>query len=621
MLCSREIAWFLAPAAPVPLQPASPQLIVFLCNFAYSSEKDILNSEKRVLELETSQHRVIMTLKTLSTEYRDCLLTTLFLLAAGLFLVFSCQSREESNPTLTAIQKTGTLTIITRNNSHCYYSYRDQDMGFEYDLAKAFADYLGVALKIVIADKWEAMIPSLLNGDGDIIAASMTITPNRMRKVAFSDGYLDIKQHIIVHRDNTAIRELKDLSGQSVHVRKGTSYQENLENLMRTHPELKINLILHENVPTEELIRQVSEKEIKITIADSNIAMLNRRYYPNAVMAGSISETQKLGWAVHPKSTGLLTRINQFFKKIKQNNEFMEIYNRYYAHVNQFDFVDLKKFHRRLRSRLPFYRALFIEASKKNGFDWRLIAAQAYQESHFNPNAKSHAGAYGLMQLTRRTAKSYGVTNISQPKQNIFAGVRHLRHLYDYFEIENEADRLKLSLAAYNIGQGHVRDAQKLAVKLRLDPDKWASIRKTLPLLRYRQYYENASYGYCRGTEPVKYVKQIMIYYDIIKRRAIEYQKDMPVALRPLKKVSIFLAHKRVRTFFLADGRCIHMAGVHHHRIVQRVKFTLNASPQGIEIPAGEIGAADGAGKKRIADKHRTIGIKRNTSRRMARRV
>jgi membrane-bound lytic murein transglycosylase F len=456
-------------------------------------------------------------------------LSTLFWIMIIAWVV-SCESSvtppKQKLATLEKILKNKQLTVITRNNSHCYYSYRDQEMGFEYDLFKAFADHLGVELKIIIAEKWERMIPDIMNGTGDLIAASMTITPNRRLQVSFSEGYMDIKQHIIVHRHNTSVRELHDLSGQTIHVRKGTSYQEHLFWLKKSKPELIFEVMPIEDVPTEELIRQVSEKEIAVTIADSNIAMLNRRYYPHAIMAGSINETEKLGWAVHPESKNLLMRINSFFEEIKRNGQFSEIYNRYYANVEQFDFVDLRKFHRQIDSRLKVYQPLIMEASEENGFDWRLIASQMYQESHFKPNAKSHAGAYGLMQLTKRTADSFDVSDITDPKQNIFAGVKHLKYLFDYFEIDNDSERLKISLAAYNIGQGHVRDAQKLAVQLRLDPNKWDSMKKTLPLLRYRQYYQNTTYGYCRGTEPVEYVGQIMIYYDILKRQAIEYHKD-----------------------------------------------------------------------------------------------
>ena len=452
---------------------------------------------------------------------------TLSLLISGiviLLLTSSCDFpmfTSEDDAVLSQILKKGELTVITRNNAHCYYSYRDQEMGFEYDLAKAFANYIGVKLTIRIAEKWEGMIPDLMNKSGDLIAASMTITPSRSQKVLFSDSYMDIQQHLIVHRDNHAIRSLEDLSGQVVHTRKGTSYQERLEALKSQIPDLTI--ALHVDVPTEELIRQVAENEIKITVADNNIALLNRRYYPQAIMAGPLGEAESLGWAVHPQAHQLIEKINQFFKEIKSNGQYQELRRQYYAEVDSFDYFDLKVYHRRLATRLPKYQPILMAAAREYGFDWRLIAAQMYQESHFRQYARSHAGAYGLMQLTRRTAKSFGVTKLYDPEQNIYAGIQHLRRLFDYFDIESESDRMDIALAAYNIGQGHVRDAQKLAIKLRLDPHKWSTLEKVLPLLRYQRYYQDTTYGYCRGTEPVAYIKQIKIYYDILKRQAIDY--------------------------------------------------------------------------------------------------
>jgi peptidoglycan lytic transglycosylase F len=450
----------------------------------------------------------------------------IFPLLAILLSGLSCDfqtSRPDDGSILNKIVETGELTVMTRNNAHCYYSYRDQEMGFEYDLARAFAAHLGVSLNIRIAEKWEGMIPGLMDGSGDLIAASMTITPNRSRKVLFSDGYMDIQQHLIVHRDNYAVRTINDLSGRAVHTRKGTSYQERLEALANQIPDLTI--VLHEDVPTEEFIRQVAEKEIDITIADNNIALLNRRYYPQAIMAGPVGDEEALGWAVNPKAHRLREQVNLFFQQIKADGQYEKLRRQYYAEVERFDYLDLKIFHRRLATRLPKYQPILMAATREYGFDWRLIAAQMYQESHFRRYARSHAGAYGLMQLTRRTAKSFGVTKLYDPEQNIYAGVKHMRKLYDTFEIDNESDRIAIALAAYNIGQGHVRDAQKLAVKLRMDPNQWLTLEKTLPLLRYRRYYKNATYGYCRGTEPVAYIKQIRIYYDILKRQAIAYER------------------------------------------------------------------------------------------------
>jgi len=258
-------------------------------------------------------------------------------------------------------------------------------------------------------------------------------------------------------------------------------------------------------------------------VADSNIALLNRRYFPQVIIGGPISPKQYLGWAVNRNSHKLLERINNFFRKIKANGKFAEIYKRYYTDVDYFDYYDLKTYHRRLRKRLPMYKPIIKKAAESHGFDWRLIGALIYQESHFNPEAESHAGAYGLMQLTARTAKSLGVENILDPSENINAGVAHLKKLYDYYDQVQDPDRLYLALAAYNTGQGHVQDARNLARKMNLDPNKWSSISKTLPMLRLRKYFKYSKYGFCRGTEAIQYIRQIMIYYDILKQQGVEY--------------------------------------------------------------------------------------------------
>jgi membrane-bound lytic murein transglycosylase F len=423
--------------------------------------------------------------------------------------------------TLHKINKAGQITIITRNTPHCYYLYQDEPMGFEYELAREFADYIGVELKVNIAESWEGMIPVLNDGAGALIAAGMTITARRQNQVAFSNGYMDIQQHLIAHRNSPKIKSLQDLSGKIIHVREETAYQERLEELQQQGLGLKIKL--HSDMPTEELIQQVAQGEIELTIADSNIALLSRRHYPSAIMARPISDLQHLGWAVHPEARKLKAKINSFFNAIKENGKFDDIYNKYYGGITSFDYVDLKVFHRSIKNKLSRYSPFIKAAAKKYGFDWRLIAAQIYQESHLNPRAKSRAGARGLMQLLPRTASSLDVNDIYNPVENINGGVRYLKKLYDRFDKADATNRLLIALAAYNVGQGHVQDARNLAVRRNLDPNSWESLAQTLPLLRYRKYYKKAKYGYCRGTEPVKYIKQIMIYYDILKRQGIEY--------------------------------------------------------------------------------------------------
>ena len=438
------------------------------------------------------------------------------------YYVFSPVIAAHKFVTLQRIQKTGEITVVTRNTAHCYYLYRDQPMGFEYEMAQAFAEYLGVQLQVMVIDKWQDMVAALDDGSAAFIAASSPIIPKWQTQAAFSDGYMEVAQQIITHRKNARIKKVADLSGKTIDVRKGTAYQQRLVELKDQGIDLAIRL--HDDLPTEELIQKVADGEINFTIANSNIISINQRNFPAAVSAGSINDRLQLGWAVNPKSNALLQRINAFFKVVKKSGKFDAIYNKYYGDIQDFDYVDLKAFHRRVKARLSRYSPFIKAAAKKHGFDWRLISAQIYQESHLNPWAKSRADARGLMQILPSTGKSLGETDLFDPVQNINAGVQHLKNLYEHFDKVKSEDRLLISLAAYNIGQGHIHDARKLAKKRGLDPNTWDALAKTLPLLKYRKYYKNTTYGFCRGNEPIRYIKQIMIYYDVLKQQGFEYK-------------------------------------------------------------------------------------------------
>ena len=416
------------------------------------------------------------------------------------------------------IYKTKKITVITRNNAHCYYTYRDEPMGFEYNLAKAFAYYLGVELTVETFP-WADMIKALNKGQGDFIAASTTITPSRKRMVDFSDEYLSIQQRVIVHEDNHTIKNLAALNGKIIHARKATSYEERLFELQRKGLDLTVKL--HDDVPTEELIRRVADKEIEVTVADSIIAELSRRYYPNIKIGIPIDEPQSLGWAVRKKDKALLSAINTFFGKIKTDGTFDDIYRDYYANVQIFDRFDLKKFHQRINTRLPKYETIIKKAAKQYGFDWRLIAAIIYQESHFNPRARSHRGVRGLMQITKPTAQEMGVTNRLDPEQSVMGGVRYLRKLYQRYDEAQGFDRTLITLASYNVGPRHIASAQRIAREKGLDPHKWSSLEQTLPLLCYEKYIRMSKHGYCRGSEPVRYVNRILTYFDILRRQAV----------------------------------------------------------------------------------------------------
>ena len=415
------------------------------------------------------------------------------------------------------IRDRGSIVMITQNSGNTYYLYREQPAGFEYDLAAEFARYLKVDLEVVTPG-WLEMFDMLDHGVGDFIAAGVTVVPSREKRVDFSDPYLTVRQEVIVHHDNFNIRSIEDLKGETVHVRAGTSYQERLAELLGEGVEME--LVLIPDIPTDELIRQVADAEIDITVTDSNIALINKVYHPDIRIAFPISEPQSLAWAVRKGNRELLQNLNGFFTRIRTDGTLDEIYNRYHQDRNTLGRFDLKVFHEKVDTHLPRYQKMIKDAADRHGFDWRLIAAMIYQESHFNPRARSYTGVRGLMQVTQKTAAEMGIVNRMDPEQSINAGVGYLASLHERFDdIESDGDRLLFSLASYNVGYGHVRDAQRIVREHGSDPDSWSSLLEALPLLRMPEYYRETRYGYARGTEPVRYVENILAYYDILKRK------------------------------------------------------------------------------------------------------
>jgi len=441
----------------------------------------------------------------------------LILLVIG-FLAAGSMSCEKHVPdpksSLQRILDRGRITMITQNSANTYYLYREQPMGFEYDLAREFARHLGIDLEVVTPN-WLQMFQMLQSGEGDFIAAGVTVVPSRKRRVDFSSPYLTVRQHVIVHDRSRELGKVEDLEGMSVYVRAGTSYQESLAKLQGQG--VGLELVLVPDVLTEELVRQVAEREIEATVADTNIARLNHRYYPQIRIGLPISPDQSLAWAVKRGNDDLLAAINSFMAEIKDNGILQKIRKRYFDDRNTMGDLDLKAFHRRLETRLPRYEPIIREVAEQYGFDWRFITAMVYQESHFNPWARSYTGVRGLMQVTLDTATEMGIANRLDPEESIKAGVKYLAQLYDRFDdIGDRDDRLLFALASYNVGYGHIRDAQKIAQGKNHNPDEWTSLEQVLPLLSRPEFYLETDHGYARGREPVRYVNNILTYYDIL---------------------------------------------------------------------------------------------------------
>ncbi|MFH1154812.1 MAG: membrane-bound lytic murein transglycosylase MltF [Pseudomonadota bacterium] len=419
---------------------------------------------------------------------------------------------------LTRIIQRGALRMITDTNANGYYLYKNQPMGFEYFMAREFANYIGVDLEVAVPGR-PRIFDYLENNKGDFIATGFPIRESNRSSLTFAQPYALVQQCLVHHKLILEVNDISELAGRIIHVPKGSAFHECLEDIKRGG--VDITIVAHEHKTVEELLRMVQDRKIKYTVADSNLAHINRRYYPDIVPGLPLTPEVPLAWAVRKDDTELLDAMNTFFQIASLKSLSDKIYAKYYGNIKSFDYFDLKTFHERIETRLPEFRDAIIKESTDFGFDWRLIAALVYQESHFDPWAESQTGVKGIMQITTDTANEMGIDDRINPMQSIQAGIRYLSKLYQRFlDIKDPHQRLIFTLAAYNIGYGHVRDAQMIAETIGLERNRWFSLKATLPLLTQGKYYKKARFGYARGREPVRYVERVLTYYDILRHKA-----------------------------------------------------------------------------------------------------
>ncbi len=419
------------------------------------------------------------------------------------------------------------ITFVTLNSPNTYYVDGDKEFaGLEYDLTRLFIKELGgnTQLKLIVANSINQVLPAILNNKADIAAADVTITDARKEIIDFSIPYQDVQQVVVYNIEKNketrakAPKKLKDLAGLLITVPAGTSF---VERLIKLQPK-ESGLIWEERlrVGSEQLLQELARGEIDYTIADSHLVSIMQNYYPNLGVAFAIGEPEKIAWAL-PKNgdPALKQKVDAFFSKIKKNGALRNLIDRYHGNAKRLKPVDVKAFLIRSRTLLPKYKRLFQQAQEITGLDWRLIAAISYQESHWDTFNTSPTNVRGLMMLTEDTADLMKVSDRLDPKQSIPAGAKYINLLKDTIpDRVPEPDRTYMALASYNIGYAHVEDARVLAQRLKLNPDRWADVKKTLVMLNDPTYYVNAKYGYASGGAPVIFVESIRSYYNILAR-------------------------------------------------------------------------------------------------------
>jgi membrane-bound lytic murein transglycosylase F len=415
------------------------------------------------------------------------------------------------------IKTLGELRVATRNGPLSYTVGSDgSPQGPEYDLARRFANELGVTLKIMPMRSYVDIYAALNSGQAHIAAAGLKVPTRPVADIEFGPMYQRVREHLIYRRGAPRPASLAEIGNGDLEIAAGSSHAKALSAVRDSLPEL----VWVEDATTnsQALLEGVADGTIDYTIADSTEFAFAHDAHPDLRIAFDFPGSQSLAWAASNRYPEFLRDLHEYFSSLDSTGELAAIIKRYYGRSEDAEFAEAPAFMRDLQSRLPLYKRWFEEAAQQSSQDWRLLAAIGYQESKWNPRAASASGALGLMQLTVVSATAVKVANPTDPRQSIFGGARYFRQVYEKIPSHvPEPDRTWFALAAYNIGYGHLEDARVLAQKAGRDPDSWEDVRTFLPLLAEERWYTQTENGYARGWEPVRYVDNIRGYVDLLE--------------------------------------------------------------------------------------------------------
>jgi membrane-bound lytic murein transglycosylase F len=423
-------------------------------------------------------------------------------------------THETYKADLDELKKRRVIRVLTRNSSNCFFIYRGEQLGFEYEIAQDFAKSLGVRLEIIVPPTREALLSYLEEGKGDIVAAGLTETQERHKTLDFTTPYLKVSELVVVSASDKTTKTLEDLKGKRISVRKSSSYYATLTKLKDKYG-FEIDL-LPEDMETEDALQQVAERKIAATVADSDIVEIELTYTDKLRSLGPLAEPVDLAWAVRKDQPQLKAAADAYLKKIYRGIFYNMSVKKYFK-----DGKTARESASNDRSdkegRLSAYDDFTKKWSKQFELDWRLVTSQMYQESHFDPKVKSWVGAVGLMQVMPKTGLELKISDLVDPDQGIHAGAMLLARYAKMFDDPaiKDKDRIRFALAGYNCGPGHVSDGRRLAKDLNLDPNRWfGNVEKAMLMLSDPKQAKKARYGYCRCSEPVKYVSEIQTRYD-----------------------------------------------------------------------------------------------------------
>jgi membrane-bound lytic murein transglycosylase F len=434
---------------------------------------------------------------------------------AAAALLASC-SRAPAPSALAQIRARGELRVVTLNLPTCYYLGAQGPEGLEYDLASRFAQQLGVRLEIYAVPSEAAIQQELASGHADIAAAQITATPAWSKVGEPTTPYADVPQLVVYRRGEQPPRDTLQLETAKLAVRAG-SPQEHL--LARLKAMFAPHLSWVETAPSNaDPLEDVDSGQARYAIVDARTYSYAHHLYPDIQVGFTLPQKRPVQWIVRRGGADLVQAVNSFFLTMTSSGDLARLMQKDSGDTSSFHYEELRLFQVSLTQRLPLYRSWFQQAAAQYGIDWRLLAAIGFQESHWDPLASSANGAMGVMMLTAQTAQAMGIKDRENPKESIFAGARYFAQVRSMVPTHiPEPDRTWFTVAAYNVGFGHMEDARIIAQKLGFNPDSWADVSKQLPKLAEPRWFMRAKCGYAQGWQPVEYVAHVRRFMQLLE--------------------------------------------------------------------------------------------------------
>ncbi|MDE2448228.1 MAG: membrane-bound lytic murein transglycosylase MltF [Gammaproteobacteria bacterium] len=432
---------------------------------------------------------------------------------AAAALLTSC---AKSPSALEQIRTRGELRVVTLNLPTCYYLGSQGPEGLEYDLASRFATQLGVRLRIYAVPNEAAIRSELASGHADLAAAQLTESPAWWRAGKAAAPYAQIPQLVVYRRNQAQPRDTLQLETARLAVRAG-SPQEQL--LTRMKEILAPHLTWVETAPSSaDPLEDVDSGQARYAIVDARAYSYDHHLYPDIKVGFTLPEKRPVQWIVRRGAPDLVEAVNSFFQIETSSGELFRLMQKDTGDANSFHYEELRLFQVSLTQRLPHYREWFKQAATRYGLDWRLLAAIGFQESRWDPQASSPNGAVGVMMLTANTAAAMGIKSRTDPKESIFAGARYFAQVRGMVPTHiPEPDRTWFTIAAYNVGFGHLEDARIIAQTLGKNPDSWADVSSELPKLAEPRWFTKAKCGYAQGWQPVEYVEHVRQFMQLLE--------------------------------------------------------------------------------------------------------